>query len=75
LIQLGGYAAVQYTGGPNMIFRMGRIDAEETVANPEGRLPSPDEREETILEKMTRMGFNKQDFVAIMGSHTLGFAH
>jgi L-ascorbate peroxidase len=24
---------------------------------------------------MTRMGFTKQDLVAIMGSHTLGFAH
>lgn len=24
LIQLGGYAAVEYCGGPSMIFRMGR---------------------------------------------------
>lgn len=29
IIQLGGYAAVEYTGGPAMIFRMGRKDAEE----------------------------------------------
>jgi catalase (peroxidase I) len=29
LIQLGGYAAVEYAGGPSMIFKMGRIDAEE----------------------------------------------
>jgi catalase (peroxidase I) len=27
LIQLGGYAAVQYCGGPTMIFKMGRKDA------------------------------------------------
>ncbi len=27
LIQLGGYAAVEYTGGPSMLFRMGRKDA------------------------------------------------
>ena len=26
LIQLGGYAAVEYCGGPSMIFRMGRTD-------------------------------------------------
>ena len=26
LIQLGGYAAVEYCGGPSMIFRMGRED-------------------------------------------------
>jgi catalase (peroxidase I) len=26
LIQLGGYAAVEYCGGPQMVFRMGRQD-------------------------------------------------
>jgi len=33
LIQLGGYAAVEYCGGPAMIFNMGRhdIDAEGDV--------------------------------------------
>lgn len=30
LIQLGGYAAVEYCGGPTMIFRMGRVDADES---------------------------------------------
>lgn len=75
LIQLGGYAAVEYTGGPTMIFRMGRVDAEESEINEQGRLPDPNEPQETILAKMTRMGFSKQDFVAIMGSHTIGFAH
>lgn len=59
LIQLGGYTAVEYTGGPTMIFRMGRVDAEESVITPEGRLPDPHETEETILQKMTRMGFSK----------------
>ena len=54
---------------------MGRVDGEESELTPEGRLPDPNETEETILQKMTRMGFTKQDFVAIMGSHTLGFAH
>lgn len=29
LIQLGGYAAVEYCGGPSMIFNMGRKDATE----------------------------------------------
>ena len=27
LIQLGGYAAIEYTGGPILNFRMGREDA------------------------------------------------
>jgi len=35
LIQLGGYAAVEYCGGPSMFFRMGRVDAEsEADASP-----------------------------------------
>lgn len=29
LIQLGGYTAVEYCGGPSMLFRMGRKDAKE----------------------------------------------
>lgn len=32
LIQLGAYAAIEYCGGPNMLFRMGREDAEEGEA-------------------------------------------
>jgi catalase (peroxidase I) len=28
LLQLGGYTAVEYCGGPSMIFRMGRKDIE-----------------------------------------------
>jgi L-ascorbate peroxidase len=27
------------------------------------------------MEKMQRMGFTREEFVAIMGSHTIGFAH
>ena len=40
LIQLGGYAAVEYCGGPSMIFQMGRTDvqseADSIQHNPEG---------------------------------------
>ncbi len=28
LLQLGGYTAVEYCGGPSMIFKMGRKDCE-----------------------------------------------
>jgi catalase (peroxidase I) len=73
LIQLGGYAAVEYTGGPHMIFKMGRIDAEEV--SPSDRLPDTNEPKMTQYQKLVRLGFSDQDFVAIMGSHTLGFAH
>lgn len=75
LIQLGGYAAVEYTGGPAMLFKMGRIDGEEHELTPENRLPDPHEAKSNILGKMLRLGYTKRDFVAIMGSHTIGFAH
>lgn len=32
LIQLGGYTAVEYCGGPSMIFRMGRKDHKDEEA-------------------------------------------
>ena len=76
LIQLGGYAAVEYAGGPAMLFRMGRQDAPESDSvTTQGRLPDPYEGRKGILEKFIRMGFTKAEFVALMGSHTLGFAH
>jgi catalase (peroxidase I) len=40
LIQLSAYAAVEYCGGPTMLFRMGRKDAEkESDVAPTERLP------------------------------------
>lgn len=71
LLQLGGYAAVEYAGGPSMVFRMGRQDAEEhdvvSDANAVGN-------EQNVLARFKSNGFSNQEFVALMGSHTLGFA-
>jgi catalase (peroxidase I) len=59
LIQLGGYAAVEYTGGPVMLFRMGRNDADPNKEHtPEERLPDAREGKNNILNKMLRMGFS-----------------
>ena len=33
LIQLGAYVAIEYCGGPSMIFRMGRQDGTEEDAS------------------------------------------
>lgn len=41
LIQLGGYAAVEYCGGPSMIFKMGRKDVDEQPGS--DLLPDPHE--------------------------------
>lgn len=58
-----------------MIFRMGRKDAEKDAdVSPTGRLIEADEPRSNIYSKVARMGFNKQEFVALMGQHTIGFA-
>jgi len=68
LIQLGGYAAVEYTGGPSMVFRMGREDGEEKdIVNVDSN--------QDIIVKAQANGFSKREFVAMMGSHTIGFAN
>jgi hypothetical protein len=59
LIQLGGYAAVEYCGGPSMIFKMGRVDAQEHEASPEGLLPDAHEAGESMFSKLTRAGFTQ----------------
>lgn len=57
---MGGYAAVEYCGGPSMIFRMGRIDAiKESDVAPENTLPVPQDDSPVWMEKAYRMGFTK----------------
>lgn len=68
LIQLGGYAAVEYTGGPSMVFRMGREDSEEKdIAHGDS--------DQSFIERGLNNGFSKRQLVALMGSHTIGFAN
>ena len=72
LIQLGGYAAVEYCGGPQMVFRMGRdvVHGEEDAVHHE---------KETIYnslnaDRLSKMNLAPEDFVALMGgTHTIGF--
>ena len=73
---MGGYCAVQYCGGPTMLFKMGRKDAEkESDVSPKNRLPDHHHNNSTdALNKFIRMGLSKQEFVALMGHRTLGFA-
>jgi len=73
LFQLGGYAAVEYCGGPSIIFKMGRKDGLEHEAQPSGNLPDAHHKV-SILDRMLRTGLSRKEFVAIMGSHTIGFA-
>ena len=72
LIQLGGYAAVEYCGGPSMVFRMGREDVhgEADVVHHE-----PETFYNSLnISRLARMNLPAEDFVALVGgTQTLGF--
>lgn len=76
LIQLGGYTAVEYCGGPSMLFRMGRLDVETEgeASNALAIVPQSSYENNLIVAKFDMMGLDAEEYVAIMGSHTLGFA-
>lgn len=80
LIQLGGYAAVEYCGGPSMIFRMGRTDvlseAEATSSVEETAVATQDAHRNNLIVNRLQSeaaGLSHEEFVALMGMHTLGF--
>lgn len=72
LIQLGGYAAVEYCGGPSMVFRMGR----EVV---HGEADAVHHDAETFynslnIARLAKLNLPAEDFVALVGgTQTLGF--
>ena len=71
LIQLGGYAAVEYCGGPAMIFNMGRkdIDSEgDTVQH-----AAETHAGSLVVQGLAQTDLSPEEFVALMGSFTIGF--
>ena len=66
LIHLGGYAAIEYTGGPILNFRMGRPDATEEATST--ALTS-----HSAIDQFSHTGLSKREIVALMGRRTLGF--
>ena len=76
LIQLGGYTAVEYCGGPSMLFKMGRqdVETEGEASNALAIVAENDYEHAVIVKKFDMMGLEPEEYVAIMGSHTLGFA-
>jgi catalase (peroxidase I) len=71
LIQLGGIAAVEYCGGPSMTFRMGRRDVES-----EGDAVHHDKESygtSLQVEGLNKANLQPEEYVALMGMHTLGF--
>ena len=69
LIQLGGYAAIEYCGGPFINFRMGREDVNELpTQSSENALARS-----TAFDQFAHLGLSKREIVALMGRRTLGF--
>ena len=72
LIQLGGYAAVEYCGGPQLVFKMGRKDVK-------GDTSSIDHGAETfynsfLVRNLADLNLAPEDHVALIGgSQTIGF--
>ncbi|KAJ9071724.1 heme peroxidase [Entomophthora muscae] len=73
---LAGVVAIQEMGGPTILWRPGRSDDKpESDRPPEGRLPDASKDENHIRQVFTRMGFNDQEAVALIGAHALGRCH
>lgn len=75
LIQLGGYAAVEYCGGPQMLFKMNRIDLEHYEEDNLIDHPAEDKFYNSLTAaRLQAMNFEPKEYVALMGGvHTLGF--
>jgi catalase (peroxidase I) len=71
---LAGCIAVEAMGGPPITFRWGREDSFESSA-PDLRLPDASKSHGHVREVFSRMGFNDQETVALLGAHAVGECH
>jgi cytochrome c peroxidase len=79
---LAGATAVEMMGGPEVPWRAGRKDLDQTQikALPEGRLPNadmgcPTASNSHVRDIFGRMGFNDRETVALLGAHSTGRCH
>lgn len=73
---LAGVVAIQELGGPTILWRPGRSDDKPKSEHPpEGRLPDASKDENHVRQVFSRMGFNDQETVALIGAHALGRCH
>jgi catalase (peroxidase I) len=73
---LSGHVAIEFLGGPNVPFRLGRTDAQDgSVCPANGRLPDAAQGAQHLRDVFHRMGFNDKDIVCLSGAHTLGRCH
>ncbi|KAL0566210.1 heme peroxidase [Marasmius crinis-equi] len=72
---LGGVAAIQEMGGPNIPWRPGRIDGTAAEATPDGRLPDASQGSDHLRNIFYRMGYvriytSRFDFLPTLPSVT-----
>ena len=73
---LGGKFSVEFSGGPEIDVRMGRVDKPNgTYCPPDGRLPDAAQGAQHLRDVFYRQGFNDQEIVALSGAHTMGRCH
>ncbi|EMG50043.1 hypothetical protein G210_4953 [Candida maltosa Xu316] len=73
---LAGKVAIEYMGGPTIIWKSGRVDCvDENYVPPNGLLPFAYKDANHIRVTFTRMGLNDQETVALLGTHCLGRCH
>lgn len=73
---MAGAVAVEFAGGPQVPFELGRSDCpDDSKVPPNGRLPDAAQGAEHLRAVFGRMGFNDQEIVALSGGHTLGRCH
>jgi adenylate cyclase len=65
--------AIRICGGPKIAFTAGRRDIDSCSVRPV--LPAVEDSFQLLIEKYSKNGFAKQDFVALGGAHTLGRAY
>jgi catalase (peroxidase I) len=73
LIQLAGASAVEYTGGPFIDIKVGRVDLEdEHLASDSTKFPHPDWNITDIRSNYSSI-FSDNEIAALFGYRTLGF--
>ncbi|KAG5190632.1 cytochrome C peroxidase [Tribonema minus] len=80
LYTLAGVQAIYAMAGPQIPWRAGRVDADESTVTPGDRLPDADKGDPMrtaagLRATFNRMGFNDQEIVALSGAHALGRCH
>ena len=73
---LAGKVAIEYMGGPTIIWKSGRVDYTNDRCTPSnGLLPFADKDANHIRKTFTRLGYNDQQTVALIGAHGVGRCH